>query len=159
MNQDHLLSYAREAADFATNYQLPSLDFAMNHYGQPDVAMFDFTSMYASENAALVRERQSHQLLVALVGDSLLEVLPTFGAATPYAETGCCPAFMLRLAASAVVQLGEGQALSQLAGLWQAHPGLGAGPFTKLGGEPVLPAYERESFLSHCGVVLGGPLC
>lgn len=77
VNQDHLLSYAREAADFATNYQLPSLDFAMNHYEQPDVAMFDFTCMYASENAALVRERQSHQLLVALVGDSLLEVLPT----------------------------------------------------------------------------------
>lgn len=74
VNQDNLLSYAREAADFATNYQLPSLDFAMNHYGQPDVAMFDFTSMYASENAALVRERQAHRLLVALVGDSLLEV-------------------------------------------------------------------------------------
>lgn len=78
VNQDNLLSYAREAADFATNYQLPSLDFALNHYGQPDVAMFDFTSMYASENAALVRERQSHQLLVALVGDSLLEVAPAF---------------------------------------------------------------------------------
>lgn len=80
VNQDNLLSYAREAADFATNYQLPSLDFAINHNGQPDVAMFDFTSMYASENAALMRERQSHQLLVALVGDSLLEVLPVLRA-------------------------------------------------------------------------------
>lgn len=30
--------------------------------------------MYASENAALVREQNGHQLLVALVGDSLLEV-------------------------------------------------------------------------------------
>lgn len=74
MNQEALLSYAREAADFGTNYQLPTLDFAMNHCGQPDVAMFDFTSMHASENAALVRERFGHQLLVALVGDSLLEV-------------------------------------------------------------------------------------
>lgn len=116
VNQDNLLSYAREAADFATNYQLPSLDFAMNHYGQPDVAMFDFTSMYASENAALVRERQSHQLLVALVGDSLLEVPPAFGA----------PSLLLRhrsphdssnwqCASSCSPR--KGQALCQLAGL------------------------------------------
>ncbi|XP_023086582.2 protein-methionine sulfoxide oxidase mical3b isoform X3 [Piliocolobus tephrosceles] len=87
VNQDNLLSYAREAADFATNYQLPSLDFAMNHYGQPDVAMFDFTCMYASENAALVRERQAHQLLVALVGDSLLEPFWPMG-------TGCARGFL-----------------------------------------------------------------
>ncbi|KAM9373029.1 LOW QUALITY PROTEIN: F-actin-monooxygenase MICAL2 [Phaethornis superciliosus] len=87
VNQSHLLSYAREAADFATNYQLPSLDFAINHYGQPDVAMFDFTSMYASENAALVRERHRHQLLVALVGDSLLEPFWPMG-------TGCARGFL-----------------------------------------------------------------
>ncbi|XP_062318254.1 protein-methionine sulfoxide oxidase mical3a isoform X32 [Osmerus eperlanus] len=73
VDQTALLSYAREAADFSTNQQLPTLDFAINHYGQPDVAMFDFTCMYASENAALVRQRHGHQLLVALVGDSLLE--------------------------------------------------------------------------------------
>ncbi|XP_044870306.1 F-actin-monooxygenase MICAL2 [Mauremys mutica] len=87
VNQDNLLSYSREAADFATNYQLPSLDFAINHYGQPDVAMFDFTSMYASENAALVRERHRHQLLVALVGDSLLEPFWPMG-------TGCARGFL-----------------------------------------------------------------
>ncbi|XP_065439177.1 F-actin-monooxygenase MICAL3 isoform X23 [Chrysemys picta bellii] len=73
VDQEALLNYAREAADFSTNHQLPSLDFAINHYGQPDVAMFDFTCMYASENAAMVREQNGHQLLVALVGDSLLE--------------------------------------------------------------------------------------
>ncbi|XP_053772639.1 F-actin-monooxygenase MICAL3 isoform X12 [Desmodus rotundus] len=73
VDQEALLNYAREAADFSTQQQLPSLDFAINHYGQPDVAMFDFTCMYASENAALVRELHGHQLLVALVGDSLLE--------------------------------------------------------------------------------------
>ncbi|XP_052386957.1 protein-methionine sulfoxide oxidase mical3a isoform X26 [Carassius gibelio] len=73
VDQKALLSYAREAADFSTNHQLPKLDFAINHYGQPDVAMFDFTCMYASENAALVRQRNAHKLLVALVGDSLLE--------------------------------------------------------------------------------------
>ncbi|KAI1883350.1 hypothetical protein AGOR_G00230520 [Albula goreensis] len=73
VDQAALLSYAREAADFSTNHQLPTLDFAINHYGQPDVAMFDFTCMYASENAALVRQRNGHKLLVTLVGDSLLE--------------------------------------------------------------------------------------
>uniref|UniRef100_A0A6I8N5X9 F-actin monooxygenase n=1 Tax=Ornithorhynchus anatinus TaxID=9258 RepID=A0A6I8N5X9_ORNAN len=87
VNQNNLLSYAREAADFATDYQLPSLDFAINHYGQPDVAMFDFTSMYASENAALVRERGSCRLLVALVGDSLLEPFWPMG-------TGCARGFL-----------------------------------------------------------------
>ncbi|XP_041445666.1 F-actin-monooxygenase MICAL2 isoform X7 [Xenopus laevis] len=87
VDQDNLQSYAREAADFATNYQLPSLDFAINHYEQPDVAMFDFTSMYASENAALVRERHGHQILVALVGDSLLEPFWPMG-------TGCARGFL-----------------------------------------------------------------
>ncbi|KAM3838026.1 F-actin-monooxygenase mical2b-like, partial [Diretmus argenteus] len=87
VNQEALLCYAREAADFGTNYQLPTLDFAMNHCGQPDVAMFDFTSMYASENAALARERFGHQLLVALVGDSLLEPFWPMG-------TGCARGFL-----------------------------------------------------------------
>lgn len=77
VDQAALLSYAREAADFSTNQQLPTLDFAINHYGQPDVAMFDFTCMYASENAAMVRQHHGHKLLVALVGDSLLEVRQT----------------------------------------------------------------------------------
>uniref|UniRef100_UPI00398E37BD protein-methionine sulfoxide oxidase mical3a isoform X2 n=1 Tax=Pristiophorus japonicus TaxID=55135 RepID=UPI00398E37BD len=73
MNQEALLSYATQAADFSTNHLLPRLDFAMNHYGQPDVAMFDFTCMYASENASLFREESGKRLLVTLVGDSLLE--------------------------------------------------------------------------------------
>jgi len=53
---------------------LPQLEFAVNHYGQPDVAMFDFTSMYAAENASHVMQRNGHKLLTTLVGDSLLEV-------------------------------------------------------------------------------------
>ncbi|XP_066503730.1 F-actin-monooxygenase MICAL2 [Hoplias malabaricus] len=87
VNQEALLSYAREAADYATHYQLPTLDYAMNHLDQPDVAMFDFTCMYASENAALVRERFGHHLLVALVGDSLLEPFWPMG-------TGCARGFL-----------------------------------------------------------------
>jgi len=40
-----LLHYAREAADFSTNRKLPNLEFAINQYGEPDVALFDFTCM------------------------------------------------------------------------------------------------------------------
>lgn len=68
------MDYAREAADFSTNHQLPVLEYAVNHYGQADVAMFDFTSMFAAENACRAVERNGHKLLMALVGDSLLEV-------------------------------------------------------------------------------------
>jgi len=75
VNQSALLSYAHEAAGIATRHQLPNMEFAHNHYGQPDVAMFDFTSMFAAENACRVIERQGYRLLVALVGDTLLEVV------------------------------------------------------------------------------------
>ena len=74
VNQAALLEYAREAANISTKFQLPNLEFAHNHYGQPDVAMFDFTSMYAAEYASRVIERHGHRLLVGLVGDTLLEV-------------------------------------------------------------------------------------
>ncbi len=68
------MAYAREAADVSTCNQLPSLDYAHNHYGQPDVAMFDFTSIYSAEHASRVIEKNGHKLLMTLVGDSLLEV-------------------------------------------------------------------------------------
>ncbi|VVC28632.1 Hypothetical protein CINCED_3A006155 [Cinara cedri] len=73
INKEALTEYAKEAANFSTNYSLPQLEFAVNHYGQPDVAMFDFTSMYAAENASHVIQRNGHKLLITLVGDSLLE--------------------------------------------------------------------------------------
>ncbi|GIX74346.1 protein-methionine sulfoxide oxidase mical3a [Caerostris extrusa] len=66
VDREALMEYARDAADFATSYQLPHLDFAVNHYGQADVAMFDFTSMYAAENACRVIERREHRLLQGL---------------------------------------------------------------------------------------------
>lgn len=72
------MDYAKEAADFSTGCRLPQLEFAVNHYGQPDVAMFDFTSMYAAENASRFVEISGHTLLVTLVGDSLLEVYVIF---------------------------------------------------------------------------------
>uniref|UniRef100_A0A8D0E5X7 Molecule interacting with CasL protein 1 n=1 Tax=Salvator merianae TaxID=96440 RepID=A0A8D0E5X7_SALMN len=73
VNQEALLAYAKEAADFSTNYQLPNLQFALNHHTKPDVDMFDFTCMSRSYNAALVRDCNGTKLLVGLVGDCLVE--------------------------------------------------------------------------------------
>ncbi|RVE56832.1 hypothetical protein OJAV_G00225050 [Oryzias javanicus] len=97
VDHDALQAYAREAASFSTNHQLPDLDFAMNHYGQPDVAMFDFTCMYASENAAMIRRRHGYQLLVALVGDSLLEPFWPMG-------TGVARGFLAALDSAWMIQ-------------------------------------------------------
>jgi len=74
INTEQLVSYALEAARYSTEYQLADLEFAVNHYGKPDVAMFDFTAMYAADNACKVIQRKGYKLLMALVGDSLLEV-------------------------------------------------------------------------------------
>lgn len=75
-NVDHeaLYRYAHDAAYFSTGGKLPDLQFAQNHVGRPDVAMFDFTCMHRAENASLVRERKGKKLLMALVGDCLVEV-------------------------------------------------------------------------------------
>ncbi|KAH0618762.1 hypothetical protein JD844_018222 [Phrynosoma platyrhinos] len=73
VNPEALLAYAKEAANFSTNYQLPNLQFALNHRNQPDVDMFDFTCMSRSDNAALVRDCNGKKLLIGLVGDCLVE--------------------------------------------------------------------------------------
>nr|XP_033773749.1 F-actin-monooxygenase MICAL1 [Geotrypetes seraphini]XP_033773750.1 F-actin-monooxygenase MICAL1 [Geotrypetes seraphini]XP_033773751.1 F-actin-monooxygenase MICAL1 [Geotrypetes seraphini] len=73
VNNEALLRYARDAANFSTNYQLPQLEFALNHRNRPDVDMFDFTCMYRAEDAAMVHERNATRLLVGLVGDCLVE--------------------------------------------------------------------------------------
>lgn len=54
VDRSALMRYAQEAARFSTDGRLPLRDFALNHYGEPDVALFDFTSMYAAENASMV---------------------------------------------------------------------------------------------------------
>uniref|UniRef100_A0A673ILB8 Molecule interacting with CasL protein 1 n=1 Tax=Sinocyclocheilus rhinocerous TaxID=307959 RepID=A0A673ILB8_9TELE len=73
VNHEALQKYAYDAADFSTDHMLPDLEFAKNHAGHPDVAMFDFTCMHRAENASLVKERKGKRLLIALVGDSLVE--------------------------------------------------------------------------------------
>ncbi|XP_056640533.1 F-actin-monooxygenase Mical isoform X2 [Diorhabda sublineata] len=93
VDKEALQQYAIEAASFSTNYQLPNLEFAVNHYGQPDIAMFDFTSMYAAENASKVVERNGYKLLKILVGDSLLEPFWPTG-------SGCARGFLSSLDAA-----------------------------------------------------------
>lgn len=93
VDRSALTEYARDAADFATGYALPCLEFAVNHYGQPDVAMFDFTSMYAADNASRLLERHGHWLLQGLVGDSLLEPFWPTG-------SGCARGFLSSLDAA-----------------------------------------------------------
>jgi hypothetical protein len=101
VNQEALMAYAREAADVSTNFQLPSLDYAHNHYGQPDVAMFDFTSIYSAEHASRVIEKNGHKLLMGLVGDSLLEPFWPTGSGCARGFLGCMDmAWMIRSWAS-----------------------------------------------------------
>lgn len=73
IDQDALYHYTLDAANFATENGLPNLEAAINNYGLPDIALFDFTCMRSSANASMFREVNGVKLLQALVGDSLLE--------------------------------------------------------------------------------------
>lgn len=93
-----LHDYAREAAEFSTEYQMPNLEFAVNHYGKPDVAMFDFTSMFAAEMSCRVVVRKGCRLLQCLVGDSLLEPFWPTG-------SGCARGFLSSMDAAYAIKL------------------------------------------------------
>ena len=73
-NIDHkyLEQYAIEAATFSTEEALGSLEFEKNHRGENDVALFDFTSLFAAENASRIVQRKGKKLLVCLAGDHLM---------------------------------------------------------------------------------------
>lgn len=98
VNTDKLLDYAKEAAEFSTKYQMPNLEFAVNHYGKPDVAMFDFTSMFAAEASCQVIVRKNYRLLQCLVGDSLLEPFWPTG-------SGCARGFLSSMDAAYAIKL------------------------------------------------------
>ncbi|XP_068157127.1 F-actin-monooxygenase Mical isoform X1 [Drosophila tropicalis] len=93
-----LHDYAREAAEFSTQYQMPNLEFAVNHYGKPDVAMFDFTSMFAAEMSCRVIVRKGCRLMQCLVGDSLLEPFWPTG-------SGCARGFLSSMDAAYAIKL------------------------------------------------------
>ncbi|KAL3883915.1 hypothetical protein ACJMK2_030141 [Sinanodonta woodiana] len=97
VDQEALLAYAREAADFSTDHQLPHLEYAVNHYGQADVSMFDFTSIFHAENASRVVERNGFKLVMCLVGDSLCEPFWPTG-------SGCARGFLGALDAAWMIK-------------------------------------------------------
>merc|ERR1719259_1242048 len=90
IDRQKLHQFAIDAAQFSTGHfssQLPLLDFALDARGNPDVACFDFTNLYSARNASRVMVRKGHQLLMAIVGDSLLEPFWPEG-------TGCARGFL-----------------------------------------------------------------
>ena len=70
----NLETFALEATTFATEGGLGQVEFETNHRGENDVALFDFTSLFAAQNAARIIERRGKQLLLCLAGDSLINV-------------------------------------------------------------------------------------
>lgn len=92
-----LQRFARAAADFATHGKLGKLEFAQDAHGQPDVSAFDFTSMMRAESSARVQEKHGARLLLALVGDCLVEPFWPLG-------TGVARGFLAALDAAWMVK-------------------------------------------------------
>lgn len=78
MNHERLIEYALDAVKFGTEGKLTDIEFVKNDRGKSDIAVFDFTSLKKAEHAAKIVERKGHRLLMALVGDSLIEVSHDF---------------------------------------------------------------------------------
>ena len=75
IDKEKLIEFTRCAVRYATNHQLPDdLEFKSLSNGEPDIALFDFTSLKKASNASRVIERKKKKLLLTLVGDSLIEV-------------------------------------------------------------------------------------
>ena len=90
LNRDKLHEFAIDAAKYSTAHfstELPTTEFALDGRGNPDCACFDFTNLYSARNASRVMVRKGHQLLMTIVGDSLLEPFWPEG-------TGCARGFL-----------------------------------------------------------------
>ena len=72
INKNKLVEYTCNAVYYATT--LPKVEFKKLSNGEPDIALFDFTSLKKAENASRIIERRKKKLVLALVGDSLIEV-------------------------------------------------------------------------------------
>ena len=75
IDKTKLVDFTLSAVNFATDHQLPPLEFKKLSNGDSDIALFDFTSIKKAANASRIIERKKQKLAMALVGDSLIEVL------------------------------------------------------------------------------------
>ena len=73
INRKKLYDYTRNAVFYATT--LPKdIEFKKLSNGEHDIALFDFTSLKNASNASKIIERRKRKVVLALVGDSLIEV-------------------------------------------------------------------------------------
>ena len=89
-NEAKLHEFSIDVAQFSTGHfsvKLPTTEFALNGRGAPDCAIFDFTNLYSARNACRVKVKKGRDLLMTVVGDSLLEPFWPEG-------TGCARGFL-----------------------------------------------------------------
>lgn len=97
IDRKELLDYARTAAEFSTKKELPNLQFAVNSVGKPDIAIFDFTSMFQAKSSTRAIVRRGYDLLQCLVGDTLLEPFWPIG-------SGCARGFLSAMDAAFAIK-------------------------------------------------------
>jgi len=96
IDKEKLHEFAIDVAQFSTGHfsvKLPTQEFALNARGAPDCAIFDFTNLYSARNACRVKVKKGRQLLMTVVGDSLLEPFWPEG-------TGCARGFLAAIDAA-----------------------------------------------------------
>ena len=111
INKEEMYRFAIDAAEFSTNalsHKLPTTEFSLDSSGKPDVSVFDFTDLYCASNASRVKFIEHHKLIMASVGDSLLQPFWPEG-------TGCARGFLSAMnAAWMLKRYAEGRKTMQI---------------------------------------------
>ena len=71
--KEKLMEFTKNASFLVSNEALKKLEFAKNHYGEPDLLIFDFSTPLNSVNSLRFVVRKGRTLFLSLVGDSLRE--------------------------------------------------------------------------------------
>ena len=73
-----MLDFAKNIAVTATHGQLQHPEYAVNHRGEKDAAIFEFTTMHQAQYSCYARQRHGRKLLTCIVGDTLINVSVLF---------------------------------------------------------------------------------